>query len=331
VNAYCWVNMLPLITLATSAIDNDELMKRAEQFRKRRESVGGGVEPPAPKPRAGPPPEAIQRANERAMRVEEDAKRAAAEEMRKLEARVFEPDPTNTDDASSEPYTSESDDSDEGGALHADEAFDDNRRGMDEINNTAIDEYVTAEQLESIVVHMQEAYELVRSSIKDAPPEHASALFGVMTRLRADVGMLRGMIRVMLRDRPGRLIRSPRTVRDIARVDQEVQTIVNSAGSSNSRTVTERAMASMNSILPIINMLVYMLALYYVPGFQVPYQPMAEEIPVVYPSNNTGPLYYYEPPSVIEPDQPMPFVPNNTPTNQKRARGLFRRAVQQLS
>jgi hypothetical protein len=357
--------MLPLLALNhknTDAFDANELLEKAKKFERRRASAGGGVEPPVPRPIPGPPPEAVQRANDRARRVEEDAKRAAAEEMRKMGASVFETDPNTTDDASSGPYTSESEDSEysefgaedgaalnadeafddsqpgkdavnaeDGAALNADEAFEDNQRGKDAVNKTAIDEYVTVDQLESVVVHMKEAYELVQSSIADAPEEEKTALHGVMTRLKADMGLIRGMIRAMLRDPSGKLIRSPRTVRDIARVDQEVQTIVNSVGSSNPRMVSERALASMNSILPIISMLVYMLALYYVPGLQVPYEAMGpEEIPVVYPPNLTGPLYYYKPPTVIEPEQPMPFVPNVTPMNHKHVRGIFHHAVHKI-
>ena len=89
----------------------------------------------------------------------------------------------------------------------------------------------------------------------------------------------------------------------------------------------------MNSILPVINMLVYMLALHYLPGMRIPYVSLDPDVTsVVYPYNLTEPLYYDEPMSLIaqvEPVEMMPFVPNVTPTNQKRARGIFHRMVKQ--
>ena len=323
--------MLPLLALtpnSTGVIDNSELIEKAKQFKTRRES---GNETPQRRPSdARPPvavPEAVRRAQERAARA---SKLEAAKEMQSIAAEVLKREP-ETESESSEPYT-EDPDSDEddylgpedGFAINADDAFDDHLMGLKEAETVKMEEFLTVIELQDIIDHLKEADNLVVAAMSDASSTRQTALFGIHTRILADMGLLRGMKRHIMNSHSEMLVRSPRTVNDAKRLDREVQTIVNSG------TFSDRAMEAMNALLPTLSMLVYLLGMYYAPGMQLPYVGVEpKDIPVVYP-----PLYYditqvdTPPPSFISlPPDDLPFVPNVTPTQRRRARGMLHSMV----
>ena len=328
--------MFPLIGLrqSTGVVDKAELERAVEASNERRASVGGGGFVPSPRavPRV---PEAVERARAIARRSERAAvaaREAAAGELRKAEENV-----SDTDDASSSSYDSDSDSGDpdafgalDGAAINADHVFDRDRAGRDELYASSVDEFLTIDDLESIIGHMQEAYDLVFSAMEGVPDDRVQTLFGIATRLRADMGLLRGMRRAMTRaGAAGALIRSPTLARDVRQLDEQVQLV------AESPRLSQRAL---DAILPVIGMLVYIVAAYYFPGMPVPYAGVSDaDVPVVYPYNNTNPLYL-EPRNdpdfiVIEPlEAEIAFVPNVTPTqtSRKSARGVFHKMVSKL-
>jgi hypothetical protein len=320
--------MLPLITLrhsSTGALDFDpnELIRKADEYQKRRLEVDGYSEPQIPEMRRNNDvPDAVLKAREMKSR------RDAAEEVRKMGAGVFE-NASETEEASSGTYTDESDNDsdfgpDDGAAVFTRSGFDDadDSTMLRDVDGEAVSKFVTIEDIESIIGHMREALELVKNAMKDAPPDESTQLFGVSVRLRQDIGMLRGLINRMTGNRSGMLIRSRKVADDVRQVDRRLQAV------STRPMVVQRMMDSIRPILPVLSMLVYLLAMYYAPGMALPFvEP--NDIPIVYPPNHTGPIHHNVPAvDVIEPVEEMPFVPNVTPTQLKKAKGILHKMVQ---
>ncbi len=144
--------------------------------------------------------------------------------------------------------------------IDAVDVFDADRMGRNEVDMSRVDKFIAIEELESIARHMKEAYNLILSGIEGLPADRAQTLFGIATRLRADIGLLRGMLRAMGQGGSRALVRSPTLVSDIRRLGDKVQDIVKLNG------ISERAL---NAVMPVLGMLLYVVAAYYFPDMNV--------------------------------------------------------------
>lgn len=278
--------MLPLIALVvqTDAIDLQEIKKASEEMQARRASRGGAVDiVPVPKP-TDVVPEAVASARARAARAktregEVDMKeiKRAPDEMRAVDI-VPVPKPAARAKTREEAVEFHIDDQDP-------QYEDDFRFGeLEVVENQAIRDYLDVDQLESIRESMQEARDKLEEVIaEDDDPQSSIVLLGMATRLDADTRFLSGIINQLLRERGGR--------RSVARRPQQVaneDVLVRSsrlraaADALNGalRRATEKNLLSWNNVVPVLQLFVYLLYLYFnVPRTEQPTQPYSPKYP----------------------------------------------------
>jgi hypothetical protein len=331
--------MLPLLRLRsgnTGAFSEEELIKAAEKAAERRRASltkGGEYRLPDRSPRANRRSSAVDKDNAAAMRLVEErqqrvkselertaAAEAAAERERaeraaeavaRLELRRAADAlkaPSDTDEAE---VTSESD-----ADLSIDPDIDDERaeEEIDELDYNIDDppgSFVSS--LDAIFMHMEEALTEVNRAMEGVDDDTRLLLFGVATRLRADMRMLSALRRRLANTRT-QLIRSPTAVRDVQQVDRLVREAADGPREPNA------LLSNWNRLLPLVGMLVYLLAMYVFPGTTIPYPAIPDEdLPVVHPYEYT--------PEVVLPYEPPILIPTVTRTDRKIGRARFHAAV----
>lgn len=309
--------MLPLITLNvcdTGVVpDLSELVKKAQEAKNRRSKKlndNGEFEvhhSEHPRVRGDAnvgAEEVLRKVAERGARVADNVARKAerdAEQAREREAHAealaaqlelsraevafearsdTEEDETDSSSNQSDVVSISPDDEDERGIDELDKLFDD----MEEYEALKAQRFLAVDRLDSIYAHLQEALAEINATM-DAMEndDQRTILFGVATRLKADMRILFAVRRAILSSSDP-LLRSPQFRGDMQRVDDLVREATaeqqaDGTGGSPNATATR-----WNSVvLPLLGMLVFLLSAYMFPGMATPYPvPDAEELPVVY-------------------------------------------------
>lgn len=274
--------MLPLIPLracSVGALNLDELVEKANAASERRKMSGalrdgGELERPEPVPRgvSDMDAEVLKRVREREERVrdtreakQEDEERQAREREERASALAVQLElqkardalESDTEDASSSESSQQ--------VLTLDVSDEDERamRELDEyLSDAESDEYqqfFTVEQLDSIYGHMQEALQQIEQALNEMSDENQRVvLFGVSTRLRADMRLILAIRNAVVNSR------SPVVVpHDLKRNMELVNNMVR--GASSEPTAGGGSVA-WSKVLPIVGMLLYLLSVYLLPG-----------------------------------------------------------------
>lgn len=343
--------MLPLVALKVCDTGTprdlmaDVVRKAQEAAERRRRSLNGNGEfalPPSelPQDRDDANKKVLQKVAERGARVADDVARQAAEEAEQarereeraaasaaqlelrraeeaLKARSDTEDPSSDE---SDVVSIGPDDDDEGAAEDLDALFDD----MEEEEAIEAQRFLAVDQIDSIHTHMKEALSEIKAAM-DAMEndDQRTILFGVATRLRADMRLLFA-VRQALLNANDPLVRSPRFRGDMQRVDQLVREATAKQQADGAGGSPNATAARWNSVvLPLLGMLLFLLSAYMFPGMPMSYPMLdAEELPVVYPYYNLT-----NEPETVVPEEPFIIVPNTTPTDLKTFRGRFHKAV----
>ena len=276
--------MLPLIPLKAckvgSPLSLDEIVKKANEASERRKSSGaygdgGELKRPerAPGRASDTDAEVIRRVEEREERVRdvrEANKKEEQREAREREDRANALAAQREMEKARDALESDTDEGEESSSSSSSQApnldvSEEDERAMLELDQdlaeaepAGYESFFTVEQLDSIYSHMEQALRQIERAVEAMPGDaERVVLFGVSTRLRADMRLILAIRNIVLSSR------SPVVVpADLGRGIKRVDTMVKEA---SLEPPSGAGPVAWNRVLPVVGMLLYLLSVYLLP------------------------------------------------------------------